>query len=176
MFCGIGDINWGPHHYDFIQWALNADRSGPVELFFENHVLHYRYANGVVVHTTMFPGDSIGASGGARFIGTEGWIAVDRDQLAAHPAEILQRPLDPKGPRLYHSESHSGNFLDCIRTRKRTICDVETAHRSASAVLLSGIALQLQRTLKWDPQRELFVNDEEANRLLSTAYRTPWEI
>jgi predicted dehydrogenase len=176
MFCGIGDINWGPHHYDIIQWALDADRSGPVELFFENKVLQYRYANGVVVHAQHFPGDSTGSSGGARFVGTEGWIAVDREHLTASSAAMLERPLDPKGVRLYHSDSHSGNFLDCVRTRKRTICDVETAHRSASAVLLGGLALQLQRPLKWDPKSEHFVNDDEANRLLSAAYRTPWEI
>ena len=176
MFCGIGDINWGPHHYDIVQWALDADRSGPAELFVEKDVLQYRYANGVIVHGTQFPGDSTGSSGGARFIGTKGWIAVDREHLIAEPATVLESPLDPNGPRLYHSDSHSGNFLDCVRTRKRPICDVETAHRSASTVLLGGIALQLKRTLKWDPQREQFTNDEEANRLLSTAYRTPWEI
>jgi len=176
MFCGLGDINWGPHHYDFIQWVLDADRSGPVELFFEKNVLQYRYANGVVVHAEPYPGDSTGSSGGARFIGTDGWIAVDREQLTASSPDVLERPLDPKIPRLYYSDSHSGNFLDCVRTRKRTICDVETAHRSASAVVLGGLALQLQRTLKWDPQREEFAGDAEANRLLSAAYRVPWEI
>jgi predicted dehydrogenase len=176
MFCGIGDINWGPHHYDFIQWVLDADRSGPVEMFFEKDVLQYRYANGVVVHAEPFPGDSTGSSGGARFIGTDGWIAVDREHLTAHSDEVFARPLPPDGPRVYFCDSHSGNFLDCVRTRKRTICDVETAHRSASAVLLGGLALQLKRTLKWDPQHEVFVNDGEANRLLSTAYRTPWEL
>jgi hypothetical protein len=176
MFVGVGDINWGPHHYDIIQWALDADRSGPVELFFEKGVLQYRYANGVVVHAEHFPGDSTGSSGGARFVGTDGWIAVDREHLTAATTEILERPLDPNGPRLYCSDSHSGNFLDCVRTRKRTICDPETAHRSISAVLLGGIALQLKRTLKWDPHTEHFVQDDEANRLLATAFRTPWVI
>ncbi len=176
MFCGIGDINWGPHHYDIIQWALDADRSGPVEMFFEKDVLRYRYASGVVVHAEHYPGDTTGSSGGARFIGTDGWIAVDREHLTAHSNEVFERPLDPSGPRLYFSDSHSGNFLECVRTRKRTICDVETAHRSASAVLLGGIALQLKRNLKWDPEAERFLNDDEANRFLSTAYRTPWEI
>lgn len=176
MFCGIGDINWGPHHYDIIQWALDADRSGPVEMFIEKDVLQYRYASGVVVHAEHYPGDTTGSSGGARFIGTDGWIAVDREHLTAHSNEVFERPLDPNGPRLYYSDSHSGNFLECVRTRKGTICDVETAHRSASAVLLGGIALQLKRSLKWDPEAEHFLNDDEANRLLSTAYRTPWEI
>jgi len=176
MFCGVGDINWGPHHYDIIQWALDADRSGPVELFFENDVLQYRYANGVVVHAAQFPGDSTGSSGGARFIGTGGWIAVDREHLTASTPGVLQHPLDPNGPRLYRSDSHSGNFLDCVRTRKQPICDVETAHRSASAVLLGGIALQLKRSLRWSPQQEQFDGDDEANRLLSTSFRAPWEI
>lgn len=176
MFCGIGDINWGPHHYDIIQWALDADRSGPVELFFEKDVLQYRYANGVVVHAQHFPGDSTGSSGGARFVGTEGWIAVDRENLIASNPAILKMPLDPNGPRLYRADSHSGNFLDCVRTRQQTICDVETAHRSISAVLLGGIALQLQRPLKWNPQTEQFIDDVEANRLLTTTFRTPWVI
>jgi len=176
MFVGPGDINWGPHHYDIIQWALDADRSGPVELFFESNVLQYRYANDVVVHAAQFPGDSTGSSGGARFVGTNGWIAVDREHLIASSSAILQHPPDPNGPRLYRSESHSGNFLECVRTRKRPICDIETAHRSASAVLLGGIALQLKRTLRWSPQQEQFVGDDEANRLLSTTFRTPWEI
>ena len=169
------DINWGPHHYDIIQWALDADRSGPVEMFLEKDVLQYRY-NGVVVHAQHFPGDSTGSTGGARFVGTKGWIAVDRENLTAHDPAVLKMPLDPNGPRLYRSDSHSGNFLDCVRTRQATICDVETAHRSISAVLLGGIALQLQRPLKWNPQREQFVNDDEANRLLTTTFRTPWVI
>jgi hypothetical protein len=176
MFCGIGDINWGPHHYDIVQWALDADRSGPVEMFFENNVLQYRYASGVVVHAQHFPGDTTGSSGGGRFIGTNGWIAVDRENLTASDPAILQMPLDSNGPRLYRADSHSGNFLDCVRTRQQPICDVETAHRSISAVLLGGIALQLERSLKWDPQREQFLNDEAANRLLATTFRTPWVI
>lgn len=176
MFCGIGDINWGPHHYDIVQWALAADRSGPVELFFEQDVLQYRYANGVVVHAQHYPGDATGSSGGARFIGSEGWIAVDRENLIASDAALLKMPLDPNGLRLYRSDNHSGNFLDCVRTRQATICDVETAHRSISAVLLGGIALQRQCSLRWDPQREQFINDDEANRLLSTTFRTPWVI
>jgi hypothetical protein len=176
MFCGIGDINWGPHHYDIVQWALDADGSGPVEVAVVDGVLRYHYGNGVVVHGAPFPGDSTGSSGGARFVGSEGWIAVDREHLTASRPEVLQRALEPNGPRLYRSESHSGNFLECVRTRKRPICDVETAHRSASAVLLGGIALQLKRGVKWDPQKEKFLGDEEADRMISTTFRTPWEV
>jgi hypothetical protein len=176
MFCGVGDINWGPHHYDFIQWVLDADRTGPVELFFEKDVLQYRYANGVVVHACYAPEGGPGGSGGARFIGTDGWVAVDRDNIAASKPELLTGPLGPGGAAVYRSDSHSGNFLECVRTRKRPICDIETAHRSASAVLLGGIALTLKRALKWDPQRERFINDDEANRLLSATFRPPWTV
>lgn len=176
MYCGIGDINWGPHHYDFIQWVLDADRTGPVEMFFENDVLQYRYASGVVVHACPAPQGGPGGSGGARFIGTQGWIAVDRDHIVSDPPELLTEPPGPPVPGVYRSDSHSGNFLECVRTRARTICDIETSHRSASAVLLGGIALQLKRALKWDPRQERFINDDETNRLLSTAFRPPWQI
>lgn len=176
MFCGLGDINWAPHHYDFIQWALDADRSGPVELEVAGGVLRYRYANGVVVHGCPPPMGGIGGNGGARFIGTNGWVAADRDSIAAEPAELLNPAADPTVPGVYRSDSHSGNFLDCVRTRRQPICDAETAHRSASAVLLGGIALELGRKLRWDAQQEQFAGDAEANRLLSAAFRPPWQV
>lgn len=175
-FCGIGDINWGPHHYDFIQWVLDADRSGPVQVFLEGDVLQYRYASGVVVHACPAPQGGPGAVGGARFIGTKGWVAVDRDSIAADPPSLLRNVPDPRAVGIYHSTSHSGNFLDCVRTRQPTICDAETACRSATAVLLGGIALELKRSLTWDPEREQFTADDEANRLLSTAFRAPWSV
>jgi hypothetical protein len=77
---------------------------------------------------------------------------------------------------VYYSDSHSGNFLDCIRTRQRTICNVDVAHRAISLLLLGGIADRLRRTLKWDPQREEFLDDDEANRMLSIAPREGWRL
>jgi phosphatidylserine decarboxylase len=77
---------------------------------------------------------------------------------------------------LYKSNSHSENFLDCVRTRQRTICDAQTAHRAMSVILVGGIAEQLKRPLKWDPQREQFLSDPEANRMLSVAQREPWRL
>jgi len=176
MFCGVGDINWGPHHYDFVQWSLDADRTGPVELFFEGDVLQYRYASGAVVHAAPAPEGGPGGSGGARFVGTDGWIAVDRDDIAASAPDLLRDAPAAPMPGVYRSTSHTGNFLECVRTRRRPICDIETAHRSATAVLLGGIALTLRRKLTWDPERELFPGDDEANRLLATAFRPPWNV
>jgi hypothetical protein len=84
--------------------------------------------------------------------------------------------MGPPVPGVYRSESHSGNFLECVRTRRRPICDIETAHRSASAVVLGGLALRLKRTLKWDPAKEEFIGDDEANRLRTLTFRAPWQI
>jgi len=173
-FCGLGDINWGPHHYDFIQWVLGMDQSGPTEVFIEGDVLRYRYANGVVVHACPCPQGGPGGNGGARFIGTKGWVAADRDGIAADPPGLLRSVPDPRSVGVYHSTSHSGNFLECVRTRQPTICGPESSHRAATAVILGGLALELKRPLKWDPVRETFPGDDEANRLLSTAFRAPW--
>jgi len=170
----IGELNWGQHHYDIIQWAADADDTGPVEIFMENDRSGYRYASGVVLHGKPYPGESIGGEGGACFVGTQGRIAVDRNALVSDPPDIVREPLRPNEVHLYHSESHSGNFLQCIRSRKKTICNENVAHRAASALLLGGVAKQLNRTVKWDPQLEQFPNDDEANRLLSIAKRPPW--
>ena len=173
---GWGSINWGQHHYDIVQWGLGTDDTGPIEIGWEDGKLAYKFANGVVVYGCACPGERVGGTGGAVFVGTEGRIAVDREWLVADPPKILEQPLGPADVHLYKCIDHSSNFLDCVRTRKRTICDVETGHRAMSVILLGGIAEQLKRPLRWDPQREQFVNDPEADRLLSVAQRAPWHV
>jgi len=170
----IGELNWGQHHYDIVQWAADADDTGPVELFMEADRSCYRYASGVVVYGKAYPGESIGNDGGACFVGTGGRIAVDRDALVSDPPDIVREPLRPDEVHLYRSNRHADNFLKCVRTRKRPICDANIAHRAASALLLGGVVKQLKRTLKWDPKAEVFLNDDEANRMLSIAKRPPW--
>ncbi len=172
----IGELNWGQHHYDIVQWAAGADETGPVEIFMEGDRSGYKYATGVVLHGKAYPGEAIGGDGGACFVGTTGRIAVDRDGLVSDPPNIVREPLRPSETHLYYSESHSGNFLECVRSRKKTICDVDIAHRAASALLLGGVAKQLGRNLRWDPKAERFIDDEAANRLLSMAKRPPWNV
>jgi predicted dehydrogenase len=174
-FC-TGELNWGQHHYDIVQWAAGADQTGPVELFVENKLSGYKYASGVVVYGKPYPGERVGSDGGACFVGSRGRIAVDRNALVSDPPEIVREPLRPGEVHLYRSESHSGNFLECVRSRSKPICDADVAHRSISAVLLGGIAKQLNRSLKWDPKAEQFINDDEANRMLSVAKRPPWRV
>ena len=171
-----GDVNWAPHHYDVIQWMVNPDVTAPIKVWPENGAIHWRYNNGVVVHSNEYPDEKVGAIGGGVFVGTEGRIAVDREKLISYPDKILQEPLKDSDAKVYHATSHSGNFLECIRTRKPTICDPETALYSINAVLIGGIALILQRALEWDPVKAQFIGDDEANRLLSYTPRPPWHL
>ena len=172
----IGELNWGQHHYDIIQWGAGADDTGPVELFLEGDRSCYRYLSGVTVYGKPYPGEKVGGEGGACFVGTNGRICVDRSALISDPPEIVREPLRPNEVHLYHSTSHSGNFLECVRTRNKTICDADIAHRAASALLLGGVVKQLKRPLRWDPVNEQFLADDEANRMLSIAKRAPWRV
>ncbi len=172
----VGDVNWSPHHYDIIQWTINPDPKAPIEVEYDKGNVHYHYANGVVVHSTGYPGEPIGGEGGACFVGTEGRIAVDRSNLVSYPGRILKQPLGREDSRVYHASNHSGNFLDCIRTRRATICHPETAVYTMNAILVGGICLALKRAVKWDPLKGEFPGDEEANRLLSYSKRPPWLI
>ncbi len=171
-----GDINWTPHHFDFAQWVLDADRTGPTEIWMDHDAPAFRFPNGVVMYGRPFPGEPVGNVGGACFVGTRGRIAVDRDNIAADPPGLLKEPVAPGEVRLYRSDSHANNFIHCVRTRQTPVADVETAQRAISLVLLGGIVMQLRRPLKWDFKTETFPGDDEANRLLSFATRPPWRI
>ena len=177
----IGDVNWSPHHYDIIQWIVNPDPAAPIEVQYEapaagkEAILHYRYANGVLVHSTSYPGETIGNVGGAVFVGTEGRIAVDRANLVSYPERILKEPLRPTDVRVERNSGHSDNFLECVRSRRSTICHPQTAVYTMNAILIGGIALALQRSVKWDPAKGEFPGDPEANRLLAYTPRPPWQ-
>jgi predicted dehydrogenase len=181
--CFVGDVNWSPHHYDIIQWTMNPDPAAPIEVWCdpkgartEDSVVHYRYANGVVVHSQSYPDEPVGDNGGAIFVGTEGRIAVDRANLISYPDRILREPLRASDARVYRADSHSGNFLECIRTRRPTICEPGTAVYTMNAIFIGGIAMILKRALTWDPVKAEFTDDAEANRLLSYTMRPPWRI
>ncbi|HQG48367.1 MAG TPA: hypothetical protein PK373_04685, partial [Sedimentisphaerales bacterium] len=127
-----------------------------------------------VVHSDPYPGEPIGPDGGACFVGTDGRIAVDRSNIASYPANILRAPLLPNDERVYYATSHSGNFLDCVRSRKATICNPEVAAYTINAIFIGGISLALKHDLRWDPARLRFIGDDTANRLLSYSPRPPW--
>ena len=179
----IGDVNWSPHHYDIIQWTIDPDPAAPVEIEYEARgplpkdvVIHYHYAHGVTVHSCPHPTEKVGQDGGACFVGTEGRIAVERNQLVAEPASLLRQPPRPHDHRVYRVTSHMGNFLECVRTRRAPIGEPATAMRTMNTILSGGIALALKRSLRWLPDRAEFAGDDQANRLLAYTPRPPWQV
>jgi len=174
--------NWGAHHLDIAQWGNQSDNTGPVEIVGKGEFpktglfttalkadIEYIYANGVKMFLKS-------GGGGTRFEGTEGWIYVNRGKLEAEPKSLLTSVIGPDEKRLYESRDHKRNFLDCVRSRKDPICTAEIGHRSGTVCHLGNIAMLLDRPLKWDPQKEQFIGDDEANRMTRRPARAPWRI
>ena len=111
---------------------------------------------------------------GLNFEGADGSIFVARGKITASSPELLSTPLPESAEKLYVSNSHMGNFFDCIRSRKPPICEVEIGHRSATVCHLGSIALRLGRKLEWNPAKEKFVNDKDADKLTAREMRKPW--
>ncbi len=131
----------------------------------------YTYANGVELHCHA-EGEN-----GVKFTGSDGWVFVSRSQIIeASTRDILKTEFTDKDVRLYVSTDHHNNWLDCIKSRERPICDVEIGHRSCTICHLGNIAIKLGRELKWDPENEVFVGDEQANRLVGKPMRAPWHL
>lgn len=174
-YSGGGMTDWGAHHFDIAQWALDADNSGPREIIPPSpdaKYLTYVYANGVKVY------HNAGGGAGVVFYGSEGTILVDRGRLKTEPANIMEKPTGANEVHLYDAarQGHGGNFIHCVRTRERPICDVEIGCRSVTVCHLGNLAYRLRRPLKWDPVKEEFPGDEEANRFLDRAKREPWTL
>lgn len=175
-FAGGMMTDWGAHHFDIAQWGLGMDESGPVEIIPPEHsdarLLTYKYANGV----TMYHGGGSGGRAGVEFIGTEGRVMVNRGYLETDPPGLELEPLGPNEVHLYESPGHAVDWLACIRTRQRPICDVAIGSHSATVCHLGNIAYRLKRPLRWDPANWRFANDDEANRLLGRPMRSPWTL
>ncbi|HUT34413.1 MAG TPA: Gfo/Idh/MocA family oxidoreductase [Planctomycetota bacterium] len=166
----------GSHGLDMVQWALGTDTTGPVEVWADgpriNSVVHYRYANGVVMHL-----DQGGYVVGGIFQGDRGEIRLDGTKVTCLPEAIGREPVRPDDIRLYESNNHFANWGECMRTRARPIADVEIGHRSATLCHLGNIARWLApRRLKWDPDAETFPDDPEAARYLSRPRREPYRL
>lgn len=176
-YSGGGMTDWGAHHFDIAQWGLGMDDSGPVEILppdgKEVKRLTYKYANG----TTMYHGGLQGYNFGVVFVGTEGKVCVDRGRFQTDPKSIGQDYVPGSLPiKLYKSNNHYKDFLDCMRSRQKPICDVEIGCRSVTVCHLGNLAYWHKRPLKWDPAKERFVDDEEANRWLDPPKRAPWKV
>jgi myo-inositol 2-dehydrogenase/D-chiro-inositol 1-dehydrogenase len=183
---GAGMITgWGSHHNDIAQWGMDTEHTGPVEI--DGHTeypkdglwdvhgefeIEYTYANGVKVICA----DNKKNKQGVLFEGSEGWIYVRRGHIDAQPKSLLTTKIGPDEIHLYESDNHKANFFDCVRSRAETIAPVEVAHRSCTVCLLGEISMRLGRKLKWDPDREVFVNNDQANRMISRPMRSPWHL
>jgi predicted dehydrogenase len=197
QFSGGQMTDWGAHHNDIAQWGNGTENSGPIEAEGKSLVdmipggydaaskyrIDMKYANGVAMtildestpHEAAVVGGGKTTPNGVQFIGSNGWIYVSRGEIRANNPELIETPLPASAVRLYKSENHMGNFFDCVRSRKDPICTVEIGHRSISVAHIGAISVRLGRKLQWDPKRERFVGDREANRWLSRPMRKPYD-
>jgi predicted dehydrogenase len=181
------------HSFDVVQWGLGMDQSGPLEIIppetGQVPSLTYKYAGGAILQVVdwrLDPQKHFVPEGwdvktrlqnfGALFVGADGWIHVGREgYLASYPAAVLEQTgggADPRGPVTNHHQ----NWVQCIKSRELSACDVAVGARSTIVAHLGGIAHWTGRALRWDPVAEEFSDDEEANRLRSRAKRGPWRI
>jgi hypothetical protein len=114
--------------------------------------------------------------GGTRFEGEDGWVHVNRGFIDAEPKSLLTDVIGPEEIHLYESSNHIGNFLECVRTRRTTITPVDIAHHSIMVGHLGIIAMKLERKVRFNPDTEKFINDPEADRMLSRPMREPWSL
>ena len=177
--------SWGVHHVDIALWGAPALGTEPLE----------------VEGTAVFPQDGIANTSitwhvtartpaglvldftdngknpqGCRFIGTEGWVHVNRGGIKADPASLLQAGLKPGDERLYASRSHHANWIECIQTRRDPVAPVEAGHAATTLTIVADIATRLGRKLTWNWQKERFANDPAADRMLSRSMRPPWRM
>ena len=167
--------DWGAHMFDIVQWALGMDDSGPVEVIApdgkDHKFLTYRYENGITMtHETWE------WSNGIHFIGTTGEIKVQRKKIETSPVTLAERIITESEKHVYKSVDHYKDFLNAMRTRTKPVCDVEIGHRTASVCNIGNIAYRLNRALQWDPVKEVFKKDAEANALLGRIMRKEWAI
>ncbi len=173
--------NWGSHLNDIAQWANGTDRTGPVSVegtgtFSEGlwntivtFQLHYTYAGGVTLDYEM------GKSPGVEFEGEDGWLrAMYRGEVTASEPGILRTEKDPGDIDLSGTLTDKEDFLHAIKTGSETLEPVEVGHRTVSMCQIGLVAIELGRKLEWDPERERFVNDDEANALLDRPVRGDW--
>ena len=200
---GAGMITgWGSHHLDIAHWGMDTELTGPTEVtglgsfplpgsglwnVHGNFLVIAKYANGV---TMEIGGDN---PNGVKFEGTDGWIFVSRGNVGvtasdpgaaaaakennafkASDPKILGSVIGASETKLYDSPEQHRNWLESIQNDKQTISHVEIAHRSCSACLIAHAAIKLGRKLKWDPKKEQFINDKEANAMLSRPQRAPY--
>jgi len=177
--------SWGVHHIDIALWGEPSLAAGQVQVEgtavfptdgLANTSVTWNVSvvtpDGLHLHFT----DDKAQRHGCRFEGDKGWVHVVRGGIKAEPESLLKEDLKPSDERLYESNNHHGNFLECIRTRRDPVSPVEAGHAATTLTIVSDIATRLGRKVTWDWQAEKFIGDEAANRYLSRPMRAPWSL
>jgi hypothetical protein len=192
---------WGAHPLDIAQWGLDMDHTSPVYyegtgeipqggLFdtIDNWDVQCRYANGV---TMRFMCDRVAKNveglmddpkkrpfmdHGTTFWGKDGWISVSRGALYASPKELQTAHIREDEKPVIRSSSQGRNFVECMKSRRPTINPLESAIRSDTISHISDIAIRLGRSIRWDPENEQIIGDQEAAKKLDRAMRKPWRM
>ena len=192
----IGFIgNWGIHHLDIAQWGNGTDLTGPTEVEGKGTFptegmadcalswqVENRFANGVtMVHmddatSKKHPLQVGGFGHGVTFLGTEGWVHVRRGYIESKNESLLETKFGPGDVRLIKTDHHQNNFIDAIKGRAPLVSPIDVGVRSDTLCWLDQIAIKLKRKLQWDPTKEQFVNDADANAMLDRPMRSPWKL
>jgi len=178
--------DWAGHHIDIANWGAGLEHTGPVEIAGSgvypldgifNVPVEYdflcKYANGIEMRVANAARQRFGM--GTTWYGDKGWIHVDRgERISASDPKILEEKIGDTEIKLYKSDNHWQNFVDCVKSRKPAIAPVEVAYRAISVALLGEIAMTTGETIKWDPEKEEIIGNPRASRLLGRPYRQPW--
>ena len=171
---GGGCLEWGSHCVDLCQWANDADATAPIEYEPVGKQLHARYANGVKLVMRDEDWLKLGSCP-VRFEGDSGWVetADDGELVASDPSLLIGKGAKISG---YPANFHIRDFLDCVKSRAQTRAHADAACHAHIACHAANVALFLNRKVRFDPVRNEFIGDEQANRLRSEALREPWRI
>jgi predicted dehydrogenase len=191
---GLGCLGgaWGIHDLDAAQFFFDTDDTAPIEIegrarYYEDirdvpysWTVEQKYASGpTVIHmdlvTAKKRAKQFELGGMASLVtGSKGWIWVSRQGVRTEPESLAQTVIGPNEKHVIFSDDHKQNFLDAIRKKAQPISPITAAVHAETMCQQSAIAMQLQRKLRWDAKAERFIDDEQANRLLSRAIRAPW--
>jgi len=181
-------LDWIGHHCDIAHWGMDMDTGGPSEIEGKgefppadaiwNTCTKYRIELKYPKDITMIiAGGHDDIRSGTKWIGTDGWVWVDRGGFDATNTDWFQQiPADKYTVKLYKSDNHQRNFIECVKSRKPTITPIEVAHHSAIPGHLGLISMLVGRKIKWDVAKEVIVGDAEASKLLTRPYRNPWKM
>ncbi|MBI1390028.1 MAG: twin-arginine translocation signal domain-containing protein [bacterium] len=176
--------DWSGHHIDIAHWGLDYDNTGPIEIEGQGeypedglYTAPFAYSFDCLYEGGLMMNVSNRNRGGTKWIGEDGWVWVDRGGIDASDKNLLKpEAIGPNDLRLYHSDDHKQNFIDCVYSRQPTITPVETAARSIGVGHLGEIAMLVQRKIHWNPKTEEIIGDAEASALLGRSYREPWTL